>query len=580
LTQFSQARFTGCLAARAEITGRNPTPVKIMLGESVFSRFRAAAGRFAGANQGNIAVMFAIAAVPIISFVGASIDYTRANSARSSMQAALDSTALMLSKDLSEGLIDKSQVDAKAQTYFGGLYKNANANSIVVHADYTTSSSKGSSIKVDGSGAVTSSFLKLAGFPNINFNSSSTTSWGNSRSRVAMVLDNTGSMAQNSKMTEMKKAATDMITTLGGYNKVDGDVFVSIIPFSKDVNVGTSNVDQPWINWTEWEAEPPILVNNKPSNWDTTQADSNCPFTNNNHGFTCMDRPATESGAQSTGKIPKSGTYAGYICPSIDSGRKIDGKSGIYYNGCYTTATGSSASCGSNTSCTCSGSGSNKICHLWRGDGTAATAAAAPNHSTWTGCVNDRDQVNDTTNTAPTSPSTQFYAEQWSGCLPATVQAMNNDFRDASLGGVLKTKIDSMSPSGNTNQAVGLAWGWLSLNTSDPPIKAPAKDSNYTYQDYIVLLSDGLNTQNRWSTSQSDIDARQRILCQNVKADTANPVTIFTIQVNVGNADPKSQVLQDCASGASNFQMITVSGQTATAFQNILTQIAKLRVAK
>jgi hypothetical protein len=127
---------------------------------------------------------------------------------------------------------------------------------------------------------------------------------------------------------------------------------------------------------------------------------------------------------------------------------------------------------------------------------------------------------------------------------------------------------------------VGLAWGWLSLNTSDPPIKAPAKDSNYTYQDYIVLLSDGLNTQNRWSTSQSDIDARQRILCQNVKADTANPVTIFTIQVNVGNADPKSQVLQDCASGASNFQMITVSGQTATAFQNILTQIAKLRVAK
>ena len=68
-----------------------------MIGASITSRFRAAARRFIGANEGNIAVIFAIAAIPVVSFVGAAIDYTRANSARSSMQAALDSTALMLS---------------------------------------------------------------------------------------------------------------------------------------------------------------------------------------------------------------------------------------------------------------------------------------------------------------------------------------------------------------------------------------------------------------------------------------------------------------------------------------------------
>jgi hypothetical protein len=74
----------------------------------IASQVRRAAHRFAAANQGNIAVIFAIALVPIISFIGAAIDYTRANAARSSMQAALDSTALMLSKDQSEGLIDQS----------------------------------------------------------------------------------------------------------------------------------------------------------------------------------------------------------------------------------------------------------------------------------------------------------------------------------------------------------------------------------------------------------------------------------------------------------------------------------------
>src|SRR5882757_10653183 len=94
---------------------------------AIFSRVRAAARRFARADQGNIAVIFCIALVPIISFVGAAIDYSRANRARSSMQAALDSTALMLSKDLSQGLISASDVDAKAGAYFKALYTDPEA---------------------------------------------------------------------------------------------------------------------------------------------------------------------------------------------------------------------------------------------------------------------------------------------------------------------------------------------------------------------------------------------------------------------------------------------------------------------
>ncbi len=151
---------------------------------------------------------------------------------------------------------------------------------------------------------------------------------------------------------------------------------------------------------------------------------------------------------------------------------------------------------------------------------------------------------------------------------------MSNQWSD------LKNQITAMSASVNTNQAVGLAWGWLSLSTTNPPLQAPAKDSNYIYKNYIVLLSDGLNTQNRWSTTQSAIDARQETLCQNVKADTTNKVTVFTIQVNIGNRDPKSQVLQDCASADSDFQMITSASQTADAFNNIINQISQLRVAR
>jgi len=80
---------------------------------------------------------FAIALVPLISFVGGAIDYSRVNKARSSMQAALDSTALMLSQELSEGLITSSQVNAKAQTYSAALYTDKEAESVSVNATYT-----------------------------------------------------------------------------------------------------------------------------------------------------------------------------------------------------------------------------------------------------------------------------------------------------------------------------------------------------------------------------------------------------------------------------------------------------------
>lgn len=447
-----------------------------MLGQSIFSRVRVAAGRFAGADQGNIAVIFAIAAVPVIGFVGAAIDYTRANAARSSMQAALDSTALMLSKDLSEGLITASQVDTKAQAYFGGLYNNPNAKSVVVHANYTASTSMGSTIQVDGSGAVATDFMRVAGFPNINFNTSSTAAWGNTRMRVAIALDVTGSMASAGKMDAMKPAAKALIDQLGGLAKNPGDVYISIIPFAKDVNVGASNYAETWVNWTDWDAAN--------GNW------------------------------------------------------------------------------------TCNGYNSWGNCTGW--------SWTPANHNTWNGCVTDRDQNYDTLNTTPgVNPSTQFYAEQYNAC-PAQLMPLSYDFA------ALKSKVDSLVPNGGTNQPIGIAWGWQSLS-QNAPLNAPAEDPNYTYKKALIVMSDGLNTQDRWPSYgngqtqfNGSIDARQRIQCDNAKAAG---ITIYTMHVNTDN-DPTSAVLQYCASGADKFSTVTSSSQIASAFTAIGTSLSKLRVAR
>ena len=56
-----------------------------------------------------------------------------------------------------------------------------------------------------------------------------------------------------------------------------------------------------------------------------------------------------------------------------------------------------------------------------------------------------------------------------------------------------------MTPAGNTNQAIGLQLGWQTLTAA--PYTVPAIDPDYKYQTVIILLTDGLNTEDRWYTT-------------------------------------------------------------------------------
>jgi Flp pilus assembly protein TadG len=582
----------------------NQISVTVMLGASIISHIRKAAGRFAGANQGNIAVIFAIALVPVISFVGAAIDYSRANSARSSMQAALDSTALMLSKDLSNGTITTAQIAAKAQAYFSALYTNPDAQSVVVNATYTANNgSMGSTVQVNGSGSVATDFMKVAGFPNMSFSTSSTTAWGNVKMRVAMALDNTGSMADDGKIAALRTASTNLITQLSALANNPGDVYISIIPFAKVVNVGSSNYTQTWIDWTDWQNPPtqqPALATQPtlPSNWSSIGPGSSCPFTNSNSGFVCTVSPV--NGSSNTSSIPSNGTYAGYICPSVDA------NSHTLYNGCWTSTapttpavfcTGSSCSCNgsANDTCSCSGSGSSKSCkqstytHNW----------VANSQSTWTGCITDRTQPYDAQNTTPVTnitatlfPANQYYENSTAYCDPNSSTPLQPIVPLSYNWTALKATIAAMQPTGGTDQAVGMAWAWESL-LQGAPMNAPAEDPNYTYNRAIILLSDGLNTEDRWPANgngntqfNGSIDTRQALLCQNIKAmvdpKTNGPMyTIYTIQVNTSTpADATSTVLQNCATDPSKFFMLTSANQIVTTFNSIGTSLSQLRVAR
>jgi len=451
-------------------------------------RLQSLLGRFGRSEQGNIAMLFGIAVVPIITFVGAAVDYTRANTARSSMQSAMDSTSLMLAKDLQDGTINTSQITQKAQDYFKALYANPDAKSVGVVATYTAAAGNGSKIEIAGNGKIDTSFMRLVGIPDIKFNTNATSAWGNVRMRVAMALDVTGSMADDGKMPAMQTAAKSLIDQLSPLAKNPGDIYISVVPFAKDVNFGSSYYNQTYMDWSVWEAA-------------------------NNTMGTCS-------------------------------------------NSSYTTK----SSCLQNSSRT------------WTHD-----------RSKWTGCVTDRSQDYDTKNTAPSSSNapTMVVAEEYVSGQEKYCKTGNDPYMPPIMPlsydwSALKTMIGTLQPTGNTNQGIGLAWGWLTLGTG-APFNAPAKDTaNYTYKEAIILLSDGLNTQNRYGNNASDIDARQKILCDNAKASN---ITIYTIHVNTGG-DPTSAVLKYCASGADKFFEVKKANQTLSVFNSIGQSLAKLRIAK
>ena len=422
---------------------------------SAWTKFRSALRAFRVAHAGNVAITFAFAAFPIILGVGFAIDYSRANSVKAAMQAALDSTALMISLEAAKDT--NTQLQTNAQNYFLALFARPDATNVTVTANFTTDG--GTSVVVNGTTDVPTSILGAIGYGAITVSGSSTAKWGSNLLRVALVLDNTGSMADAGKMSALQSATKSLLTQLQTASSNIGDVYVSIVPFVKDVNLDARNYASNYLDWTEWEGEPPILDTanggSKPSNWYTTVPGSSCPFgtSTSTYGFLCTNGPAT-SGASNTNTIPSSGNYKGLICPGLDAGNKKPLKANDYYNGCYnswTKCVGSACTCTtSNTSiCGCTGSGSSKTCttkssyyeHTWRPSANntytpalvlnSGVPYATPAHSTWNGCVVDRgnsaapDTVGnyDTNSVAPrtTITSTLNAAEQYSSCPQAVM---------------------------------------------------------------------------------------------------------------------------------------------------------------
>jgi von Willebrand factor type A domain len=134
----------------------------------------------------------------------------------------------------------------------------------------------------------------------------------------------------------------------------------------------------------------------------------------------------------------------------------------------------------------------------------------------------------------------------------------------------LNSKVDAMTPTGNTNVTIGIQLAWQSLSPV-APFSAPAPEPDL--DKVIIALTDGTNTQNRWSSTQSVIDDRTSKVCTNAKADN---IKIYTIRVIDGN----QSLLQGCATNPGMYYEVSQASQLNGVFTAIAQNLANLRIAK
>jgi Flp pilus assembly protein TadG len=217
---------------------------------SIASRFSRFVKRFSKNARGDVALMFGLAAVPMLLAGGIAIDYSNGLRAKATLQAAVDNAALAAGYDT-----DMSDADMLALVT---QYLNSNnANAKLTSVDAISVQKVGNDgLKVSAAGTVKTYLMGIVGVNTMDIKAESfiKNSYGNLE--VTLVLDNTWSMSSAGKMAALKNAAHTLVDKLHDNKGPSADLQIGLVPFAQYVNIGMSRRNALW--------------SNVPADWDET----------------------------------------------------------------------------------------------------------------------------------------------------------------------------------------------------------------------------------------------------------------------------------------------------------------------
>jgi Flp pilus assembly protein TadG len=489
--------------------------------------------RFWSDREGNIAVLFALAIVPVIGGIGAAVDYSLASAYRTDMQKALDATALALSKVIP---LEQDQLDAVALKYFEANFGPHELTNVAL----TVTPEQGK-VRISVSGDYTPKIANIFGATQFKIGTSAEAIWNMGKVEVALVLDSSLSM-QNpnpARIEALREATVDLLNVLENAAREPGDAKVGIVPFDGMVNVGASNINENWLRWDWWDA---------------------------NVGSCNM----------SMGTVP-AGTWLQPHCESR--------------TGTTSTCVGASGSSqwrcerngGTWVTSTTNGVWTSTPRDQWRGcvydrENDQWPAGASVDFDVLDDAPDATYPYNHASETVEQRqtkyPAAKCYANG-GNTPPQQITPLSMDWA------ALRTKANNLTPTGYTNITIGLAWGFHLLSPTPLLTEGQAYDTE-DLTKFVILMTDGENTKSAWkeprdcvnnASCASELDARTLATCTNIKNAG---IKIYTIRLIDGNAD----LLRDCASSEEMYYDVQDAGALAGVFNAIGSEIASLHLAQ
>jgi len=520
-------------------------------------------GGFARDPRGNVAMLFGLAAIPLLICIGAAIDYGRALIVQQQMASAEDAAGLAIASWTG---LTQAELKAKAQLFFDANYKSTMGAPSPLQVNFN-----GDNIVISVTANVPTTFMRIANIDHLNMHAQATITKKERNIELVMVLDTTGSMASDGKIGALKSAATSMVSTLFEGNDQSSTVKIGVVPFSAAVNIGSANKNSGWLDKNGYSvanaSADPIPFEDLDQTLGISPLDLYSDGTGANR---LTNRPwagcVRERGGnyELTDDAPSAGTeatlWAPYFAPDEPSKLNPKGK------------------------CTGSNYANEYICET----SYATTCVTSSSISD----ADDNQRQCFTAKYAGKSVSSTNVGPDYN-CPATAITAMT------STQATINTAIDALTPKGSTVIPAGLLWGWRMISPGVPFTEGSAYNDD-KYVKAIILLTDGENDVNQTSNgfdkssynafgyaknghlgnldgsnANATLDAKTLTVCSAIKA---KDIRLYTIGFQVTAAS--QTLLQNCATKPDMFYNSPTTSQLAAVFQDIAQGLSELRLAQ
>ncbi len=492
--------------------------------------------RLIGDRSGNVAMMFAMIAIPLSGAVGLAVDMARVYHVNLTTQSALDSSALAAGR---VAQVEKSETLAKASKSASAYFDQAKPSDVVVSTIEFSPNDQQTEFKVTATSWVRTPFLGVLNIFNyrgsqddapsackgnfygcvklvttataqICLNCSDTGS-GNADEgtnlEISMMLDITGSM-KGTPLTDMKAAAKDLIDIVIWNDQSKYTSRVAIAPFSATINAG------------EYFSK----ISGKVDREDNDGSSSR----NIHYPDSCFVKGKLQSNCTSSTGLKTYNTPP-YIAK-------------------------------------------NATCVVERGDNDLNGIKSGTNPEKYT-------------DAAPTTAAS--YMPSWNmaaGSMATTCSPTNVLIPLTTDRAKLKKAIDAFTADGSTAGQLGTAMAWylISPNWKDvwPLESRPTPYGTDKVSKIAVLMTDGVyNTLQSKSYGDSSSEATTALnhaksLCSGMKAKS---ITVYTVGFNLDSSAAK-KMLKSCATSDTHFYDTSGGEALKAAFRDIALKISKLRL--